>query len=439
MVESVGKTVTAFAGYDDMEVVNPDGDGEASGNPGWAQGHDRRKHYENNEEAQSFWARAQKMIGSDVTSMLSVPVWFMEPISVIQKMSEIMEYPFLLDRAAKADEPAERMAYVAIFGAAVYAAVERYNKPFNPILGETFQFKVGEDGQYLAEQVSHHPPIGAAHAESPLWMYDIVSCPRTKFLGNSLEVYPVGRTRIKLKTTGEEISLVPPMNKAYNLVIGSMWIDTCGKMTFKSTTGWSCVLDFIPCGLLGYSRYVVKGNVFDPEGKPMLYIEGKWNESMGFCPCDADGKPVAGAERKVVWNASEKPQGDSYGFTNFVHEHLNAGGLKVLPSDSRLRPDRAALQEGNSAEAQSYKHKLEEMQRAEKKKRVGDNDTFSPRYFQLAKDYKLFEGEYKEDDVPYWTFKGEFPSEDKLVDLPEEYADKAADMYCPWQYPDMHA
>ena len=41
-------------------------------------------------------------------------------------------------------------------------------------------------------QVSHHPPIGVGHGENDNWTYDIVSAPSTKFLGNSVEIYPVG-------------------------------------------------------------------------------------------------------------------------------------------------------------------------------------------------------------------------------------------------------
>lgn len=32
-------------------------------------------------------------------------------------------------------------------------------KPFNPILGETFQAKIGENTFIYVEQTSHHPPI----------------------------------------------------------------------------------------------------------------------------------------------------------------------------------------------------------------------------------------------------------------------------------------
>lgn len=42
-------------------------------------------------------------------------------------------------------------------------------------------------------QVSHHPPISAAHAENEHFVYDITSKVKTKFLGNSVDVYPLGR------------------------------------------------------------------------------------------------------------------------------------------------------------------------------------------------------------------------------------------------------
>lgn len=43
-------------------------------------------------------------------------------------------------------------------------------------------------------QVSHHPPVCAAHAWNEHFAYDLVSAPTTRFLGNSLEVFPLGET-----------------------------------------------------------------------------------------------------------------------------------------------------------------------------------------------------------------------------------------------------
>jgi len=48
----------------------------------------------------------------------------------------------------------------------------RHSKPFNPLLGETYEL-VSKDSNYclVSEQVSHHPPVTALHAESDKWMF----------------------------------------------------------------------------------------------------------------------------------------------------------------------------------------------------------------------------------------------------------------------------
>ena len=46
----------------------------------------------------------------DVTSLLSVPVWIMEPMTILQKAAEIMEYTDLLDKANSCSEEYERYA-----------------------------------------------------------------------------------------------------------------------------------------------------------------------------------------------------------------------------------------------------------------------------------------------------------------------------------------
>jgi len=46
---------------------------------------------------------------------------------------------------------------------------------------------------YFKFQVSHHPPMSAGHAENEHFTYDVTSKLKTKFLGNSVDVYPIGR------------------------------------------------------------------------------------------------------------------------------------------------------------------------------------------------------------------------------------------------------
>ena len=49
-------------------------------------------------------------IGRDITSLVTLPVWIMEPYTMLQKVAEIMEHTELLDRAAVTEDPYERHA-----------------------------------------------------------------------------------------------------------------------------------------------------------------------------------------------------------------------------------------------------------------------------------------------------------------------------------------
>ena len=56
------------------------------------------------------------------------------------------------------------MTYVATFAVSIYSNITRTTKPFNPLLGETFEYNNPKKFTFVAEQVSHHPPIGASYA-----------------------------------------------------------------------------------------------------------------------------------------------------------------------------------------------------------------------------------------------------------------------------------
>lgn len=43
-----------------------------------------------------------------MTSLITVPVWIMEPFTILQKIAEIMEYTDLLDVADQLQDPHER-------------------------------------------------------------------------------------------------------------------------------------------------------------------------------------------------------------------------------------------------------------------------------------------------------------------------------------------
>mmetsp|Transcript_41757 Transcript_41757/g.40109 ORF Transcript_41757/g.40109 Transcript_41757/m.40109 type:complete len:81 (-) Transcript_41757:372-614(-) len=74
------------------------------------------------------------------------------------------EYNHILDQAMalKGEEnAAKRMAFIAIHSISINTAYEKSQlKPFNPLLGETYEY-VTDKFEFLCEQVSHHPPVSA--------------------------------------------------------------------------------------------------------------------------------------------------------------------------------------------------------------------------------------------------------------------------------------
>ena len=104
---------------------------------------------------------------------MTLPVSFNEPTSLLYRVAEDMESADLLNTAAERSDPTERMVYVAAFAASEYASTTgRVAKPFTPLLGDTYEYVRPDKGyRFFIEQVSHHPPVGAAFAESPKWDY----------------------------------------------------------------------------------------------------------------------------------------------------------------------------------------------------------------------------------------------------------------------------
>eukprot|EP00246_Nothoceros_aenigmaticus_P017172 TRINITY_DN820_c0_g1_i3.p1 TRINITY_DN820_c0_g1~~TRINITY_DN820_c0_g1_i3.p1 ORF type:complete len:313 (+),score=42.93 TRINITY_DN820_c0_g1_i3:393-1331(+) len=207
---AVHKSVNSLLGYEGLEVVNPDG-GQDDAEEEAAKGRFKL------EEREGYWKMMHKYIGSDVTSMVTLPVLIFEPMTMLQKMAELMEYSDLLNKADECEDPHMRLVYAASWAVSVYFGYQRTWKPFNPILGETYEM-VNENGvSFISEQVSHHPPMSSAHAENSHFTYDVTSKLKTKFLGNSLDIYPLGRTRVVLKKSGEVLDLVPPPTKGPKL------------------------------------------------------------------------------------------------------------------------------------------------------------------------------------------------------------------------------
>ncbi|KAG4145401.1 hypothetical protein ERO13_D05G095040v2 [Gossypium hirsutum] len=405
------RSVNGLLGYEGVEVINPEGgkeDAEEEAHRGrWKQ-----------EERESYWKMMHKYIGSDVTSMVTLPVLIFEPMTMLQKMAELMEYSYLLDRADECEDPYLRLVYASSWAISVYYAYQRTWKPFNPIIGETYELVNHEGITFISEQVSHHPPMSAGHAENEHFTYDVTS-----------------KTRVTLKRDGVVLDLVPPPTKVNNLIFGRTWVDSPGEMIMTNlTTGDKVVLYFQPCGWFGAGRYEVDGYVYNAAEEPKILMTGKWNESMSYQPCDMEGEPLQGTELKEVWHVADTPKNDKFQFTYFAHKinSFDTAPKKLLASDSRLRPDRFALEKGDLSKAGSEKSRLEERQRAEKRTREAKGHQFTPRWFDLTDEISATPW----GDLEIYRFNGKYTEHRATVDSSDgiDEVDLASIEFNPWQY-----
>ncbi|VDM92128.1 unnamed protein product [Onchocerca ochengi] len=90
-----------------------------------------------------------------IARRLPIPITYFEPLTTLQVLCEELRYSGqTLGRALSAYDPVDRIAYVTAFAVSSYSGmICRKQKPFSPLLGETFDYVSNEGWKYHAEQV----------------------------------------------------------------------------------------------------------------------------------------------------------------------------------------------------------------------------------------------------------------------------------------------
>ncbi|XP_051818667.1 oxysterol-binding protein-related protein 3 isoform X5 [Antechinus flavipes] len=334
----------------------------------------------------SLWNILRNNIGKDL-SKVAMPVELNEPLNTLQRLCEELEYSELLDQAARTADPLERMVYVAAFAVSAYASsyFRAGSKPFNPVLGETYECIHEEKGfQFFSEQVSHHPPISACHAESPNFVFWQDVRWKNKFWGKSMEIVPVGTTHVTLPAFGDHFEWNKVTSCIHNILSGQRWIEHYGEIIIKNLNEDSChcKVNFIKAKYWSTNSHEIEGTVFDKSGKAVRRLFGKWHESI---------YSGSRSSSTCIWRAHPMPKGHEqyYGFTQFALElnELDPLTKPYLPStDTRFRPDQRFLEEGNIEEAETQKQRIEQMQRERRRVMEENNLEHQPRFFRKSSD-----------------------------------------------------
>ncbi|XP_011301089.1 oxysterol-binding protein-related protein 2 [Fopius arisanus] len=395
-------------------------------------------------------------------SKITMPVNFNEPLSFLQRVAEYMEYAKLLKLAAAESTPVGRLQYVAAFAvSALSSNWGRLGKPFNPLLGETYELE-REDFRIVCEQVSHHPPVSAFHAEGQDFVFHGSIRPILTFCGKNIEIRPKGIVTVELLKWKEAYTWENVNCILHNVLVGQLWMEQVGALEIKQCGGdnLKATLSFKSAGWNGKNLHRVEGFITNSEEKRLVFLHGEWTERLrsydasllypemmergkhkskspqgspghkkvlaklnslkigAFKPSHQDAIDESSADSEdclpvnkvpgalTLWEATPRPanSADYFFFTQFamsLNEIKEGMTDNLCPTDSRLRPDIRKLENGDRDGAASEKMRLEEKQRISRKtkkhKKVPDN---FPRWFQSA--INPYTG------LEDWLYKGEY-------------------------------
>ncbi|XP_036332046.1 oxysterol-binding protein-related protein 9-like isoform X1 [Rhagoletis pomonella] len=249
---------------------------------------------------------SQVKIGMDLTKVV-LPTFILERRSLLEMYADYFAHPDLFLRIAEMETPRDRIVetcrwYLSAYHAGRKSAVAK--KPYNPILGEVFQCYWDIPGEvpdetavsdgpvpwchrnqltFLAEQVSHHPPISAFYAEhvNKKITFSAHVWTKSKFLGLSIGVHNIGEGIVTLVDHSEEYIVTFP-NGYGRSILTVPWIELGGTVEIRCPqTGYHATIEFLTKPFYGGKRNKVTAEIYAPnEKKPFVSIAGEWSGLM---------------------------------------------------------------------------------------------------------------------------------------------------------------
>ncbi|CAF1192070.1 unnamed protein product, partial [Rotaria sp. Silwood1] len=390
----------------------------------------------------SIWSILKQCIGKEL-SKITMPIAWNEPVSFLQRFTENVLYSYLLDKADECTDPVMRMQYVAAFAVSSIASnIDRLSKPFNPLLGETYEF-IRDDlpFRYMSEQVSHHPPVSAFTCESKdggaRWKYYGSILPKAKFSVKNMEVHPKGLLTLELKREVYTWSSVTCT--IHNIVVGRLWFEYHGTMEIiNHSNKMKAVIHFKPYSWSTKELHKVEGYILDSHKHKVRGLYGFWTDALYSIDIE-QFEAFLKQQKKDAKNAAKNPQeqvGNSASSADNVdldeevpdvdpsHEQLNLPSNSITlwriipkleyaaqyynfslftmalnewteedqklrpplpPTDARFRPDIRKMEEGDIDLAGEEKNRLEEKQRETRRAMEKQREEWQPRWFRLVK------------------------------------------------------
>ncbi|XP_060631146.2 oxysterol-binding protein-related protein 11 isoform X1 [Anolis sagrei] len=349
---------------------------------------------------------SQLKLGMDLTRVV-LPTFILEKRSLLEMYADFMSHPDLFIAISNGSSPEERMIrfveyYLTSFHEGRKGAIAK--KPYNPIIGETFhcswkmakshvpsdtnsnssshslceQGTLSEDSQdqaesdcytvrFVAEQVSHHPPVSGFYAEcverkmcvnAHVWT-------KSKFLGMSIGVTMVGEGILSLLEHGEEYTFSLPCAYARS-ILTVPWVELGGKVSVNcAKTGYSASITFHTKPFYGGKLHRVTGEVKQNSTNTVVCrVQGEWNSILEFTYNNGETKCMDLTKLSVTRKRVRPIEKQGPFESRKLWQHVTE-----------------SLRDGDIDKATEHKKALEEQQRNEERLRAETGTPWQTKYF----------------------------------------------------------
>uniref|UniRef100_A0A4W5MRT5 Oxysterol-binding protein n=1 Tax=Hucho hucho TaxID=62062 RepID=A0A4W5MRT5_9TELE len=316
--------------------------------------------------------------GMDLSKVV-LPTFILEPRSFLDKLSDYYYHANLLSEAAREESPYGRIKQVVRwYLSGFYKKPKGLKKPYNPILGETFRCcwlhpQTDSCTFYIAEQISHHPPISAFYVCNKKDGFYISGSilAKSKFYGNSLSAILDGRARLMLLGRDEEYVITMPYAHCKGILYGTMTLELGGKITIEcEKTKYVAELEFKLKPFLGGSSSVnvISGKI--QQGDELLAtVDGHWDGEVFL-------QEKKSGQQEHLWNPTPEVRS-----TRLKRQVVQLDQQGQFESERLWQHVTSAIVDRDQNQATQEKFVLEEAQRNQAKDR-GDKP-WCPRLFNL--------------------------------------------------------
>ncbi|XP_028605833.2 oxysterol-binding protein-related protein 10 isoform X4 [Podarcis muralis] len=342
---------------------------------------------------------SQLKLGMDLTRVV-LPTFILEKRSLLEMYANFLAHPDLFLTVSSGSTPEERIIYFVEYYLTAFhegrkGAVAK--KPYNPIIGETFHcsWDVPKDKvkqsrtnspspspkgkapsppppenyklRFVAEQVSHHPPVSCFYCEckEKKMCANVHVWTKSKFMGMSIGVSMVGEGILYLLEHGEEYVFTLPCAYARS-ILTVPWVELGGKVSILcAKSGYSATVTFHTKPFYGGKVHRVTAEVkHNPTNTIVCKAQGEWNGTLEFTYSNGETKIIDTTKLPII-RKKIRPIAKQGPFeSRHLWQHVTN-----------------ALREGNISAATDHKQLLEERQRVEERQRAISNTVWKPKYF----------------------------------------------------------